>query len=139
MFKILPGKALDEFGAEDAHESGQHDQRRANAPSIAAARSAIIGRARSLPGGRGSARAAIPRLPRDRESAGVGPVGDHRRHRIRRIGRAAALDERPHVAAASRYQDDDRLTRLAGSSDDDAARSAANLADRKRFLTRRLQ
>src|SRR5580704_13191129 len=103
------GKLFDEFSGQDPHESRERDQRR-RILGDRGGQDAIVAGAFASHRSRHRSRLDT-KLPRDIEAPGIGPIREYRGHGVSSISRLAALDESPHIAAAPRYQDDDRLPR----------------------------
>jgi len=103
--QYFSGKVPHELSGQDAHESGEHDQRR-RVDLDRGGQGAIVRNAiRRLGAGQRLRRNA--ETPSQIETGGIGLVRKHPAYRIGRAGIATLLDERTHITAASRYEDDD--------------------------------
>src|ERR1700736_2207473 len=104
--QYFSGKVPHELRGQDAHESGEYDQRR-RVDLDRGGQGAIVGGAIHRFGA-GQRLRRNAEIPRKREPRSIGLVRKHPAYRKRRPGIAALLDKRAHITAASRDEDDDR-------------------------------
>src|ERR1700675_4790555 len=103
------GKSLHEARSQDAHETGEHDQRGGALAYGAGQRVIVFGAIDALDTGHRKRR--NPQSAGRVEPGGVVSIGENMCDRIGGGTVLAMLDQGAHVAAASRYKDDDRRRR----------------------------